>query len=59
MKSFWVGCFAGAYGLGAVATFLFVGVLVVLGGNSAELWKPIVYAILWPVALPLFLMGKA
>lgn len=59
MKSFWVGCFFGAYALGAVATFLFVGVLVVLGGNSAELWKPIVYAILWPIALPLFLMGKA
>ena len=59
MKSFWVGCFAGAYALGAILTFLFVGSLVVLGGNAADMWKPVVYALLWPVALPLFLMGKA
>lgn len=47
----------GFYTAGAIATFLFVGVFVCLGGNSAELWKPIIYAIFWPIAVPLFLMG--
>ena len=48
----------GFYCCGAIATFLFVGAFVVLGGNSAELWKPVVYAVLWPIMLPLFLSGR-
>jgi len=47
----------GFYTAGAIATFLFVGAFVALGGNSAELWKPFVYAIFWPIAVPLFLLG--
>lgn len=47
----------GFYVAGAIATFLFVGAFTVLGGNSVELWKPFVYAIFWPVAVPLFLLG--
>lgn len=47
----------GFYVCGAIATFFFVGAFVALGGNSAELWKPIIYAIFWPIAVPLFLMG--
>ena len=47
----------GFYVCGAIATFFFVGAFVALGGNSAELWKPIIYAIFWPIAVPLFLLG--
>lgn len=47
----------GFYTAGAIATFFFVGAFVALGGNSAELWKVPVYAIFWPIAVPLFLMG--
>lgn len=49
----------GFYCCGAIATFLFVGAFVVLGGNSADLWKPVAYAIFWPIMLPLFLSGRA
>ena len=53
------GFLAGVYVSGAVATFLYVGFFCVLGGNSADLWKPVAYAILWPIMLPLFLSGRA
>lgn len=49
----------GSYLTGAVFTFFVVGFLSVLGGNSADLWKPFVYALGWPIMLPLFLTGKA
>lgn len=49
MRPFLKGCLAGTYIIGAVVTFLLIGFLVLLGGNSAELWKPFVYAIAWPL----------
>jgi len=49
----------GFYVAGAIATFLVIGFFVGLGGNDADLWKPFVYAILWPVMVPLILLGRA
>jgi hypothetical protein len=43
----------GVYVTGAIFTFIVVGFLCVLGGNSADLWKPFVYAAFWPI-MPLF-----
>jgi len=53
------GFIAGGYVFGAVATFLFVGFFCVLGGRSEDLWRPFIYALLWPIMLPLFLSGRA
>jgi hypothetical protein len=47
-----------SYITGAIFTFLIVGFACALGGNSSELWRPFVYALLWPVMLPLFLTGS-
>jgi hypothetical protein len=55
MKTFLIG----SYITGAMFTFLIVGFACALGGNSEEIWKPFVYALLWPVMLPLFLTGRA
>lgn len=49
----------GVYVAGAVATFFFIGFFCLLGGNSDDLWRPFVYAMLWPIMLPLFLTGRA
>jgi hypothetical protein len=53
------GFLAGVYVTGAVATFLFVGFFCVLGGRSEDLWRPFVYALFWPIMLPLFLSARA
>ena len=44
-----IGIAIGAYLMGAIATFLFVGFFCVLGGNAADLWKPVVYGAGWPL----------
>ena len=48
----------GGYCTGAVATFLFVGFFCVLGGRTGDLWRPFVYALFWPIMLPLFFTGS-
>ena len=58
MKMFAFGFLAGVYVSGAVATFLYVGFFCVLGGRNEDLWRPFVYAVLWPIMLPLFLSGR-
>lgn len=40
---------AGVYFAVAVMTFVAVGFGVCLGGKDEDLWKPFVYAPLWPV----------
>jgi hypothetical protein len=50
--------FLGSYITGAMFTFLIVGFACALGGRNEELWKPFVYAVFWPVMLPLFLSGR-
>ena len=54
MKTFLIG----SYITGATFTFLIVGFACVLGGDNTELWKPFVYAVFWPVMLPLFFAGR-
>ena len=49
----------GCYCTGAVMTFLVVGFGVGLGGRDEDIWKPFAYAAVWPIMLPLFLMGRA
>lgn len=39
----------GGYVVGAIATFIIVGFLAVLGGRKEDLWMPFVYAIGWPI----------
>lgn len=53
---FLFGLTIGGYIMGAVLTFLFVGALVVLGGDSSDLWKPFAYAAAGPLGIPLFLL---
>lgn len=53
---FLFGLAIGGYIMGAVLTFLFVGALVVLGGDSSDLWKPFAYAAAGPLGIPLFLL---
>jgi len=55
---FLIGLFTGSYIIGALFTFFIVGFFAVLGGNSADLWKPFVCGFLWPVWLPLFLKER-
>ena len=50
--SFASGFLAGGYLTGAAFTFVGVGFFVVLGGNSADLWKPFAAALAWPLAIP-------
>lgn len=50
---------AGGYIVGALFTFAVVLFFCVLGGRNQDLWRPFVYAAVWPVLLPLFLAGKA
>lgn len=45
----------GAYCMGVIGTFIFVMFCVGLGGRESDLWKPFVYALLWPIMLPVFL----
>lgn len=54
-----IGFLIGVYLTGAIGTFLFVGFFCVLGGKNEDMWRPGVYAALWPIMLPLFLLGKA
>lgn len=54
MLMFLLGC----YSTGFAGTFVFVGFWCVLGGRSQDLWRPPVYAAFWPIALPLFLIGR-
>jgi hypothetical protein len=58
MKIF-IGFVIGAYVTGALMTFLYVGFFCLLGGRNEDLWRPFVYALFWPVMLPLFLSGRA
>jgi len=48
----------GVYCCGFALTFAFVAFWCVLGGESEDLWRPPIYAALWPIALPLFLIGR-
>jgi len=48
----------GMYVMGAIMTFIVVGFACVLGGRSEDLWRPFVYALLWPIMLPLFFVGS-
>jgi hypothetical protein len=48
----------GSYITGAIFTFLIVGFFTILGGDNEDLWKPFVYALAWPVMLPLFFTGR-
>jgi hypothetical protein len=50
---------SGVYFAGVVFTFLIVGFFCCLAGRNSDLWRPFVYAALWPVMLPLFIAGKA
>lgn len=54
-----LGFVVGVYVTGALATFVVVGFLCVLGGRNEDLWRPFAYAIGWPIMLPLFLSGRA
>lgn len=48
----------GFYCAGVVLTFFYVGFFCLLGGRSEDMWKPFVYALLWPAMLPLFVSGR-
>jgi len=56
MKLF-LGFLLGGYITGALATFLFVGLLCMLGGRNEDMWKPFAYAIGWPIAWPMIFSG--
>ena len=59
MKTFLKGFFTGSYITGALFTFFVVGFFCILGGkDTTDLLRPFVYALFWPVCLPLFLTGK-
>jgi hypothetical protein len=42
----------GIYCGGVVVSFIAYLFLAILGGKNEDLWKPFVFAILWPLALP-------
>ena len=46
---FLAGLALGAYAVGAVVTFAIMGLMCLLGGNPADLWRPFVYAAVWPL----------
>jgi hypothetical protein len=48
----------GAYIMGIVFSFVFIGFFVGLGGRNEDLWKPFVYSLIWPIGWFLFLRGK-
>lgn len=43
----------GFYLAGAIATFCVSLFLVLLGGRSEDLWIPPIYALFWPIAIPI------
>ena len=45
----------GIYCAGFIGTFFIVGFFCVLGGKPSDLWRPIIYAIGWPIMLVKFI----
>lgn len=50
--------FMGMYLTGAVFTFLITMFMVVLGGNSGDLWKPFAWSLIWPITIVMIIRGK-
>jgi hypothetical protein len=47
----------GFYLAGVMVFFVFVGFFCILGGKESDLWKPVVWAIFWPILTVLWLLG--
>jgi len=54
---FLFGLLIGCYAMIAILFCVCLAFLCCLGGKSSDLWKPIIYPIVWPISLPLFIMG--
>lgn len=57
---FWllIGILIGGYLTGVLIVFSVTMFFVMLGGKNEELYIPFVVAPLWPITLPLALLGK-
>lgn len=48
----------GVYVAGAAYTFVYVAFFCALGGSNEDLWRPFVYAIMWPFFVYYSVTGK-